>query len=480
MESIDDILERARKKIKVQEQNSGERHVLGADIGDPNCPICHGIGFIARDVPYGEPGFGKMDVCSCRQSKIEKDENERLSRDSNLDSYSDMTFENFNVRGRGQIRQEYELCLKMARDHAQKFAKERKGWLLLTGNFGTGKTHLAAAIAKVALADHVANIFMPVPDLMDWLRASFNSQSESYEDRFQKICTVPLLILDDLGSQSSTDWVQEKLYQIFNYRYVNRLPTVITTNSTLNELDGRIASRLEDPSLVMKVVISAPDYRNPASNSLDSNTLSTLHLYTSRTFDTFDSRIRENLTEEASEQLSQAYHAAFSFAQHPSGWLVFAGTNGVGKTHLAAAIGNYRRQLMEEPLFVVVPDLLDHLRATFSPISSTTFDKEFEKVKNAQLLILDHLDTACATPWAKEKLYQIVNYRYQAELPTVFTTVLTIQEIDPNIRSRLIDFQICQIVQMFQVPMYSKNPAIDILPKRTKRSEGTGFRRIKP
>lgn len=472
MESIDDVFERARKKVNIQERNQSviQTKKVGADIGDPECPVCHGIGFVARDVPVGDPGFGKMDICSCRQAKITAEENDRLNRESNLTGYRDMTFDSFNIKGRGQLRPENELCLTLARDHAQKFARERNGWLLLLGNYGTGKTHLAAAIANAALTDHVANIFLPVPDLLDWLRASYSDHTQSFEDRFEQIRSIPLLVLDDLGAQSSTAWAEEKLYQILNYRYVKHLPTVITTNNALKELDGRIASRLEDPSLVMKVVLMAPDYRKPISDAVDSDDLSVLDLYMNRTFDSFDSRKQEGLTEEAQSQLIKAYNAAFTFAQNPSGWLVFAGMNGVGKTHLAAAIGNYRKQLMEYPLFVVVPDLLDHLRATFSPVSTITYDTMFEKIRNSQLLILDHLDTAYATPWAKEKLYQILNYRYQAPLPTVITTVLPVQEIDPNIRSRLVDFQVCQIIQMFQIPMYSKNPNIDILPERSKRS----------
>ena len=124
---------------------------------------------------------------------------------------------------------------------------------------------------------------------------------------------------------------------------------------------------------------------------------------------------------------------------------------------------------MDHPLFVVVADLLDHLRATFSPVSTTSYDIAFEKIRNAPLLILDHLDTANATPWAKEKLFQILDHRYLTPLPTVITTVLPIQDIDPNIRSRLVDFQVCQVAQMFQVPMYSRNPQVSILPERTRK-----------
>jgi hypothetical protein len=60
--------------------------------------------FNARDVPYGEPGW-KNDVCPCRKAKIEQEENEKLTQDSKFRRYSEMTFETFNVKGRGQIRQ---------------------------------------------------------------------------------------------------------------------------------------------------------------------------------------------------------------------------------------------------------------------------------------------------------------------------------------------------------------------------------------
>jgi DNA replication protein DnaC len=121
------------------------------------------------------------------------------------------------------------------------------------------------------------------------------------------------------------------------------------------------------------------------------------------------------------------------------------GTYGCGKTHLAASIGNYRLSLGESPMFVVVPDLLDHLRATFSPNSPTSYDVLFNQLRTSPLLILDDLGTESATPWAREKLYQIINYRYAAKLPTVITTSANFQEIDARIRSRMTDTRLCKI-----------------------------------
>jgi DNA replication protein DnaC len=132
------------------------------------------------------------------------------------------------------------------------------------------------------------------------------------------------------------------------------------------------------------------------------------------------------------------------------------GGYGSGKTHLAAAIANYRAGLGDPPLFVMVPDLLDHLRATFSPNSNTTFDRRFDEIRTTPLLVLDDLGTQSMTPWVREKLYQLFNYRYNAELPTVITTADSMNEMDARIRSRLLDGKLCT-VYVLNVPSYHGN-----------------------
>jgi DNA replication protein DnaC len=119
--------------------------------------------------------------------------------------------------------------------------------------------------------------------------------------------------------------------------------------------------------------------------------------------------------------------------------LVLMGSYGCGKTHLAAAIANSYAAEGDAALFVTVPDLLDHLRATFAPNSTVSYDKRFNEVKTASLLVLDDLGTELASPWAKEKLYQLFNYRYNARLPTVITTSHELEEIDPRLATRMRD-----------------------------------------
>ena len=99
-----------------------------------------------------------------------------------------------------------------------------------------------------------------------------------------------------------------------------------------------------------------------------------------------------------------------------------------------------------------MPDRLDHLRATFTPQSTVTFDQRFEEVRRAQLLILDDLGTESATPWAREKLYQIFDYRYNARLPTVITTASAIEELDPRLATRMLDISRCTLFAIIASP----------------------------
>jgi DNA replication protein DnaC len=420
--------------------------------GDPNCPICHGVGYLRRDLPIDHPDFGKMVPCSCRAEEITRTARDRLFRMSSLDALKDLRFENFEQRGRVGLGQLQADSLQNAYNQAKTFAENREGWLLMMGRFGCGKTHLAAAIANAAIEEGISTLFLTVPDLLDWLRYAYSGGELSFEDRFEEIREIELLILDDFGTQNATAWAQEKIFQIMNHRYVNRLPTVVTSNMLFNDFEGRIRSRLQDPNLVTIVKILAPDYRNPTDDTGHPE-LSSLGLHSRQTFGNFSLRKNEKIPAEDLRDLKQAFEAARDFAENPHGWLLLTGPYGSGKTHLAAAIGNYQAGMGFPPLMVSVPDLLDHLRATFSPNSTVSLDRRFEEVRTTHLLILDDLGTQSATPWAREKLYQLFNYRYNAELPTVITTSNTADKLDPRLYSRMQDQRICTVV-VIPVPAF--------------------------
>lgn len=423
----------------------------GGGPGENVCPICHGLGFITRDVPVGHPDFGRAIPCECRQEELEATRLSDLRRASNLGMLSHMTFESFLPDGIG-LNAIQQKNLREAFALAQDFAGEPTGWIVFKGGYGCGKTHLAAAIANYRIERGYPALFIVVPDLLDHLRATFSpSSAVSYDERFESVKTTPLLILDDLGTHAASSWAQEKLYQIFNYRYNAQLPTVVTTNRELEEIDLPLRSRMVDFSLSTIYTILAPDFRRSGVGGDDSE-LSSLSLHQDQTFSSFQMRTGE-LDRERQENLKRAYSQARNYAETPAGWLVLTGTYGCGKTHLAAAIANYRADLGYPPLFVTVADLLDHLRATFSPNSLVSYDKLFEQVRTASFLVLDDLMTQSATPWAREKLYQLFDHRYNARLPTVITMNETLDEVDPRLRSRMLDRSRCTIFAM-QVPSY--------------------------
>jgi DNA replication protein DnaC len=443
------------KRIATSTSKANTPTTSSTSLGDPNCPHCGGVGYLRADVPVGHPSFGRLEVCVCRQRDVSEQVREHLYSLSHLDELKGLTFQTFRPRGQIGIGEKQASSLEMAFNQANHYARHMNGWLLLQGPYGCGKTHLAAAIANFAVEIGVPTLFLTVPDLLDMLRFSFDSEDTTFESRFNEIRNASLLILDDFGTQNATGWAQEKLFQIINYRYINKLPMVITTNLSLDDIEARFRSRLSDRELVTDVRINAPDYRRPLDDTGHPE-LSSLTMMGNKTFGSFEDRTSDGLPPESLKSLQKALKIAHSYAEKPKGWLVFMGGYGSGKTHLAAAIANYRAGLGDPPLFVMVPDLLDHLRATFSPNSNVAFDRRFDEIRTASLLVLDDLGTQSMTPWVKEKLYQLFNYRYNAELPTVITTSDSLDEMDPRIRSRLLDGKLCAIYAL-NVPGYHGN-----------------------
>ena len=406
------------------------------------CPICGGTGFIVADLPIDHPEFGQAVPCQCRLRERQERQLRALQAAGMPESLRHLTFDTF-MPELAHLSADKQYSLQSAFDTCTAFAQHPEGWLLITGTYGCGKTHLAAAIANARQAMGLSVVFMVVPDLLDHLRSTFGPQSEvPYDEFFERLRNTPVLILDDLGAHSSTPWAQEKLFQLLNHRYNAHLPTVITTNQRIDDLEARVRSRLQDSGLVSQVMILAPDFRTGKGSGVTD--LSSLYLHRDQTFGAFDAQ-RGDLSAEQRAGLRDAVALCVAYADDPIGWLVLAGTNGCGKTHLAAAIANaFIERTRADVMFVVVPDLLDHLRSAFSPQSTMPLDRRFDEIKRSPLLVLDDLGTESATPWAREKLFQLLNFRYTALMPTVITTTSEPKQIDPWLRTRMMDLNRCQ------------------------------------
>jgi len=401
----------------------------------------------------GDPRWGKLHRCRNNPLAQDKGRQDRLRKLSNLDNLSHCTLQNFNINHAGYS--EFAMqSLRMALDIAIRYAQEPRGWLMLEGGYGCGKTHLAAGIGHERLAQGDVVVFLTVPDLLDHLRATYSPQSEvGYDEVFERLRNAALLVLDDLGVENASEWAQEKLYQLLNHRYATKKPTVITTNGFLKKLDPRLASRFSDSNLVSRVTINAPDFRSKLHRQgLVTNTR--ISLYHRMTLDSFD--VHSNLTKEGHDNLAKALNLAKDFADKPQNWLFFVGAHGTGKTHLAAAIAQAVKDRMPEEyrvLFFDVPELMSELRATFDSQSEVRFDALLREIREADVLVLDDIPPESPKlAWTHETLFQILEVRYVSQSPTILTSAARVEQLSARLRSRLQDTRLCHIMALVAPP----------------------------
>lgn len=152
--------------------------------------------------------------------------------------------------------------LSLAYYAAKNMARGNLTWgnfLVLAGPTGVGKTHLAVAIVWEWLEDGFSVFFSRVDDLLDDLRRGYDD--DTYHKKLECIRKCSLLVLDDLGAEHAKEWAGEKIDRIVDWRYVNRMPLVVTTNAKSEDLAPRVASRLADHNCSVVIQIGAEDYR---------------------------------------------------------------------------------------------------------------------------------------------------------------------------------------------------------------------------
>lgn len=238
------------------------------------CPRCRSTcGYMVRfKGPKVEHGYELVE-CGCKRGE-HRDTLLRAARGhAGLDeAMADQTFDTFHPAEGTQ--QGY--------DEARRFAADPRGFLILAGRPGTGKTHLLAAIANALLSpadDRVEAVvqsdgvgrLLPVycvtSRLVGRLTPGGSPAHSGADGRgeagryFDALLDAGCLLLDDLGAERDSAFAQERIFDLVDWRYANRRPTVIATNAQSSQLPDRLRSRLLDRRVSTTAVLKGEDYR---------------------------------------------------------------------------------------------------------------------------------------------------------------------------------------------------------------------------
>ena len=202
-------------------------------MSDDVCPHgrCDGGGFLIDEVT------NTATDCTCRPIRISRAKSRRL--EARLPQrYRDVAFDRFPVTEMPQpVVAEVR---RYTRDVDANLDEGRGLWLF--GDVGTGKTTLAMLASKSALAAGRTVAIYSLPRLLNLLREAIGSDDGKL-DLLDRLATVDLLHLDDVGAENSTDWVLEQLYSIVNTRYEEQRALVVTSNLAPDELAEQIGER---------------------------------------------------------------------------------------------------------------------------------------------------------------------------------------------------------------------------------------------
>lgn len=246
---------------------------------EPTGCICTACGEQIMNMVIPQLGITYPLPCACGRKKIHEDEAKRKASEGRLHVHilteqaqlpieaQRWTFDDFIPRPGT------EDALNTAKQYTDRFQSARKNGagLVIYGCTGSGKSHIAAAIANTVIQKQYSVRWWTVPELYAEIQATYHSGT-SDADILHECKNVSLLVLDDLGAEKPSDWTRQTFNMIINSRVANGRPTVITTNKDFKmlsakdkkgekALDDRTLSRLRDKDHFVWLFDRATDYR---------------------------------------------------------------------------------------------------------------------------------------------------------------------------------------------------------------------------
>lgn len=200
------------------------------------CPVCGGTGYIE----WTEDGYDYAKECECLTKERDKAKQDKYIANSGLDGI----FETYNFKTYKADDKATEVVKKAALDYVDHF---KSYWWFISGNSGCGKTHITTAICGSLMLKCNRLHYMKWREDSTKLKSLINDSR--YAEEISKLKRVPVLYIDDLFKGAVTEADIKLAFEIINERYVNRMPTLFSSERNINEIaeiDEAIAGRINE------------------------------------------------------------------------------------------------------------------------------------------------------------------------------------------------------------------------------------------